>query len=91
MLIFCRTWHTFIKIASATHTISMKSKSPTTKKSKQNFEKDYKKMMKDFIPSYQLGSAPQWPSTGNYFQKFSLYPEFPNSVASTGTMALTNC
>jgi len=59
-------------------------KSLKTKK-KQNYEKDYNKIMNGYQLSAPIQFAPQWINPNDYFVKFSLYEETPNSITSTNT------
>jgi len=68
-------------------TISMGSIKSKTEKQKKSFEKDYKKIMKDFQTQYApIIQVPQWIRPGDFIIKFSLYQEMPNSVTSTDTL-----
>jgi len=66
--------------------ISMGSIKSKTEKQKKSFEKDYKKIMKDFqTQDAPITHVPQWTRPGDFIIKFSLYQETPNSITSTDT------
>lgn len=55
------------------------------KKTKQNYEKEYNKIMTGFQQVTPLPVTPQWINPGDFIIKFSLYQETPNSFTSTNT------
>jgi hypothetical protein len=57
----------------------------TKSKKKQDYSKDYNKIMNGFQPQAPVPITPQWINPGDFIVKFSLYQEIPNSITSTNT------
>jgi hypothetical protein len=55
-------------------------------KKQMTLEKDYGAIMKGFQNQYlNVGAIPQWTKPSDFIVKFSLYQEYPNSIASADT------
>ncbi len=58
-------------------------------KNEKIFQKQYKKIMKDYHPTIPISNTPQWSNPGDYIVKFSLYKDSPNSITSTDSSAVS--